>query len=160
MPMNQRWPLAMLRRPRQPPHGGFASPAETRPRALEIPVGHAGDKGNTSEALAPSWKRQAAFLVLSHLRRKVLHFDVVECPSSAGTVHQLREAFPVASPPCTCFATATAFTVRSFSAAATECRPGRMGCWYAPGAAGCVSANHNAASWKGECQGPINMKEN
>lgn len=35
------------------------------------------------------------FLVLSHQRRKVLHFNVVECPSAAGTSQQLREAFPL-----------------------------------------------------------------
>ena len=39
------------------------------------------------------------FLVLSHQRRKVLHFNVVECPSAAWTAQQLREAFPFASPP-------------------------------------------------------------
>lgn len=38
------------------------------------------------------------FLVLSHQRRKVLHFNVVECPSAAWTAQQLREAFPFASP--------------------------------------------------------------
>jgi len=39
------------------------------------------------------------FLALSHQRRKVLHFDVVECPSAAWTAQQLRETFPFASPP-------------------------------------------------------------
>ena len=39
------------------------------------------------------------FLVLSHQRRMVLHFNVVECPSAAWTAQQLREAFPFAVPP-------------------------------------------------------------
>jgi hypothetical protein len=34
------------------------------------------------------------FIVLSHQRRKVLHFNVVEDPSAAWTAQQLREAFP------------------------------------------------------------------
>jgi len=39
------------------------------------------------------------FLVLSHQRRKVLHFNVVEAPSARWTAQQLREAFPFTSPP-------------------------------------------------------------
>jgi hypothetical protein len=39
------------------------------------------------------------FIVLSHQRRRVLHFNVVENPSAAWTAQQLREAFPFASPP-------------------------------------------------------------
>jgi putative transposase len=34
------------------------------------------------------------FLVLSHDRRKVLHFNVTEAPSARWTAQQLREAFP------------------------------------------------------------------
>jgi transposase InsO family protein len=34
------------------------------------------------------------FLVLSHQRRKVLHFNLVEAPSTCWTAQQLREAFP------------------------------------------------------------------
>ena len=39
------------------------------------------------------------FIVLSHPRRRVLHFNVVESPSAAWTAQQLREAFPFTSPP-------------------------------------------------------------
>ena len=46
-----------------------------------------------------SFRLLYVFLVLSHQRRKVLHFNVVECPSAAWTAQQLREAFPFASPP-------------------------------------------------------------
>ena len=39
------------------------------------------------------------FIVRSHPRRRVLHFNVVESPSAAWTAQQLREAFPFTSPP-------------------------------------------------------------
>lgn len=39
------------------------------------------------------------FLVLSHHRRRVLHFHVVENPSAAWTAQQLREAFAFTTPP-------------------------------------------------------------
>ena len=39
------------------------------------------------------------FIVLSHHRRRVLHFNVVAAPSAAWTAQQLREAFPFISPP-------------------------------------------------------------
>ena len=39
------------------------------------------------------------FLVLSHHRRRVLHFHVVESPSAVWTAQQLREAFAFTSPP-------------------------------------------------------------
>ena len=39
------------------------------------------------------------FLVLSHTRRKVLHFNVTAAPSALWTAQQLREAFPFTSPP-------------------------------------------------------------
>jgi transposase InsO family protein len=39
------------------------------------------------------------FLVLSHQRRKVLHFNVVAAPSARWAAQQLREAFPFTSPP-------------------------------------------------------------
>ena len=39
------------------------------------------------------------FLVLSHQRRKVLHFNVVQAPSARWTAQQLREAFPFTAPP-------------------------------------------------------------
>jgi hypothetical protein len=39
------------------------------------------------------------FIVLSHHRRRVLHFNVTAAPSAAWTVQQLREAFPFISPP-------------------------------------------------------------
>ena len=39
------------------------------------------------------------FIVLSHHRRRVLHFNVAAAPSAAWTAQQLREAFPFISPP-------------------------------------------------------------
>jgi putative transposase len=39
------------------------------------------------------------FLVLSHHRRRVLHFNIVERPSAVWTAQQLREAFAFTSPP-------------------------------------------------------------
>jgi len=39
------------------------------------------------------------FIVLSHRRRRVLHFNIVESPSASWTAQQLREAFPFTSPP-------------------------------------------------------------
>jgi transposase InsO family protein len=39
------------------------------------------------------------FLVLSHHRRRVLHFHVVQSPSAVWTAQQLREAFAFTSPP-------------------------------------------------------------
>src|ERR1035441_2128400 len=39
------------------------------------------------------------FIVLSHHRRRILHFNVVAAPSAAWTAQQLREAFPFTSPP-------------------------------------------------------------
>jgi len=39
------------------------------------------------------------FIVLSHHRRRVLHFNVAAAPSAAWTAQQLREAFPFISAP-------------------------------------------------------------
>ena len=39
------------------------------------------------------------FLVLSHIRRQVLHFRVTGAPSARWTAQQLREAFAFTSPP-------------------------------------------------------------
>jgi hypothetical protein len=39
------------------------------------------------------------FLVLGHERRKVLHFNITESPSSGWVSQQLREAFPFVNPP-------------------------------------------------------------
>ena len=39
------------------------------------------------------------FLVLAHERRRVLHFNVTDSPSSAWTGQQLTEAFPFCNPP-------------------------------------------------------------
>ena len=39
------------------------------------------------------------FVALSHLRRKILHFNVTATPTTRWTAQQLREAFPFALPP-------------------------------------------------------------
>ncbi len=50
-----------------------------------------------------SWHRAGfrlyCFFVISHSRRKVLHFNTTEHLTSHWIVQQLREAFPEASPP-------------------------------------------------------------
>ena len=39
------------------------------------------------------------FIVLSHHRRRVLHFNIIDSPSALWTAQQLREAFAFTSPP-------------------------------------------------------------
>jgi len=39
------------------------------------------------------------FFIISHYRRRILHFNVTKHPSSAWVVQQLREAFPFESAP-------------------------------------------------------------
>jgi putative transposase len=39
------------------------------------------------------------FLVLAHERRRVLHFNITDSPSSAWTARQILEAFPFSTPP-------------------------------------------------------------
>ncbi len=39
------------------------------------------------------------FLLLAHERRKVLHFNVTDCPTAAWAAQQLTEAFPSSHPP-------------------------------------------------------------
>src|SRR3981189_2123336 len=42
------------------------------------------------------------FFVISHDRRRILHFNVTKHPTSLWIVQQLREAFPFGSPPRVC----------------------------------------------------------
>ena len=44
--------------------------------------------------LTASFRVLFVFIVLSHLRCRVLHFQVTEHPSQAWTMQQMREAFP------------------------------------------------------------------
>lgn len=46
-----------------------------------------------------SWSALTVFVVLSHVRRKILHFSVSAAPSARWATQQLREAFPFTSPP-------------------------------------------------------------
>jgi len=46
-----------------------------------------------------SFRMLYVFIVLSHVRRKVLHFNVTEAPSARWASQQLREAFAFTSPP-------------------------------------------------------------
>ncbi len=39
------------------------------------------------------------FLVISHNRRRILHFNVTKHPTSSWIIQQLREAFPLGSAP-------------------------------------------------------------
>jgi hypothetical protein len=44
--------------------------------------------------LPPEDRIPFVFVVLSHARRRVLHFQVTEHPSQEWTMRQVREAFP------------------------------------------------------------------
>jgi putative transposase len=50
---------------------------------------------------APTLRFQVlyVFLVYSHSRRQMLHFNITQAPSTRWTAQQLREAFPFTSPP-------------------------------------------------------------
>lgn len=54
------------------------------------------------------------FLVLSHQRRKILHFNVTDSPSAAWTAQQLTESLAYSHPPPTCFGTVMVFMACSF----------------------------------------------
>jgi hypothetical protein len=62
---------------------------------------HLGDMVLVDFLTVPTLNFQVlyVFVVLSHLRRKVLHFNVTATPSARWTAQQLREAFPFTSPP-------------------------------------------------------------
>jgi hypothetical protein len=62
---------------------------------------HLGSMVSVDFLTVPSmtFKVLYVFIVLSHDRRRVLHFNVVESPSAVWTAQQLREAFAFTSPP-------------------------------------------------------------
>jgi transposase InsO family protein len=62
---------------------------------------HFGNMISVDFLMVPTvnFKMLYVFLVLSHQRRRVLHFNIVESPSAAWTAQQLREAFAFTSPP-------------------------------------------------------------
>jgi hypothetical protein len=62
---------------------------------------HLGSMVSVDFLTVPSmtFKVLYVFLVLSHDRRRVLHFNVLESPSAVWTAQQLREAFAFRSPP-------------------------------------------------------------
>ena len=62
---------------------------------------HLGQMVSVDFLTVPTLRFQVlhVFIVLSHQRRKVLHFNVVEHPSARWTAQQLREAFAFTSPP-------------------------------------------------------------
>jgi len=74
---------------------------------------HCGNMVSVDFLTVPTlnFKMLYVFLVLSHQRRRVLHFNVVESPSAVWTAQQLREAFAFTSPPQYLLRTAMAFTV-------------------------------------------------
>jgi hypothetical protein len=45
-------------------------------------------------------RRSFLFIVLSHDRRRVIHFNVTEQPTAAWTAQQIVEAFPWDTAPC------------------------------------------------------------
>ena len=62
---------------------------------------HLGEMVSVDFLTVPTLNFQVlyVFVVLSHLRRKILHFNVTAAPSARWTAQQLREAFPFTSPP-------------------------------------------------------------
>ena len=62
---------------------------------------HLGSMVSVDSLTVPSitFKVLYVFIVLSHDRRRVLHFNVEESPSAVWTAQQLREAFAFTSPP-------------------------------------------------------------
>jgi len=62
---------------------------------------HLGQMVSVDFLTVPTLKFQLlyVFVVLSHARRQILHFNVTANPSARWTAQQLREAFPFASPP-------------------------------------------------------------
>jgi transposase InsO family protein len=62
---------------------------------------HLGQMVSVDFLTVPTLKFQVlyVFVVLSHARRRILHFNVTAHPSARWTAQQLREAFPFASPP-------------------------------------------------------------
>ena len=62
---------------------------------------HLGDMVSVDFLTVPTLNFQVlyVFVVLSQLRRKILHLNVTATPSARWTARQLREAFPFTSPP-------------------------------------------------------------
>lgn len=62
---------------------------------------HLGQMVSLDFLTVPTVRFQVLYvlLILSHARRKVLHFHVTAAPSALWTAQQLREAFPFTSPP-------------------------------------------------------------
>ena len=62
---------------------------------------HLGQMVSVDFLTVPTLRFQVlyVFIVLSHQRRKILHFNVVETPSARWTAQQLREAFAFTSAP-------------------------------------------------------------
>ena len=81
----------MVRRPHRPP-------AQNWKTFLRNHVGH---MVSVDFLTVPTLSFQVlyVFIVLSHRRRKVLHFNITETPSARWAAQQLREAFPFTSPP-------------------------------------------------------------
>jgi putative transposase len=62
---------------------------------------HLGEMVSVDFLTVPTLNFQVlyVFIVLSHARRKILHFNVTATPSARWTAQQLLEAFPFTSPP-------------------------------------------------------------
>lgn len=82
----------------------YMSARPTRPNSQNWKTflrNHCGNMVSVDFLTVPTvnFKVLYVFLVLSHHRRRVLRFNVVERPSAVWTAQQLREAFAFASPP-------------------------------------------------------------
>ena len=64
-------------------------------------VNHLGQMVSVDFLTVPTVSFQVlyVFVVLSHTRRQILHFNVTASPSARWIGQQLREAFPFTSPP-------------------------------------------------------------
>jgi len=62
---------------------------------------HFGQMVSVDFLMVPTLNFQVldVFVVLSHVRRQILHFNVTASPSARWTAQELREAFPFTSPP-------------------------------------------------------------
>jgi hypothetical protein len=88
----------------QPTVANYMAPRAHRPPAQNWKAflrNHLGSMVSVDFLTVPTinFKVLYVFLVLSHHRRQVLHFHVVENPSAAWTAQQLREAFAFTTPP-------------------------------------------------------------
>jgi hypothetical protein len=94
----------VLTSPREPSRGGWSE----RPEIPGHPKGWSAFLENHKEEVAAmdfftvptiTFGVLYGFFVISHDRRRILHFNVTKHPTSTWIIQQLREAFPFATAP-------------------------------------------------------------